>query len=163
MMIISCQRRRIGLKKGMNEIIMTQKPSVFSSLSKALFIPRKGYHSGQDWPKISGKMDQVLVSPEEYQSFCKVCQMDVSPSVNLIYPHVLASSLQLALLMDKRFPLKLLGAVHLKNWIRQLQDIKTGDILDIKAYLTENRVTSKGIEFDFETQIYKDDQLVGRV
>jgi len=68
--------------------------------------------------------------------------------------------MHMQMLTHKVFPFGLLGAVHLKNTITQHKPIAIGDKMDIHAQMGGFRLTAKGVEFDFTTQVKISDKVV---
>lgn len=68
--------------------------------------------------------------------------------------------MHMQMLTHSSFPIGLLGAVHLKNKIRQIRPIKSSELITIRSELGEWRVTEKGLEFDFSTHLMVNSQIV---
>lgn len=136
------------------------QPSLTPAITRALFLNRRGYRTGSAWPQIEGQLGPVNLVPEILQNYLRVCQLPPSSELPILYPHVLSSRLHMHVLTHRSFPLRLLGAVHLRNKITQHQPMALDSKLLFKVDLLSPIVTSKGIEFDFETKAYKDDLLV---
>lgn len=136
----------------MTQLQFATTPGMAGALVKALFLPRKGFKQGAVWPTINGKLGPVTIDPDALKRYNDVCQLKPSDEVPLLYPHVMASSLHMQILTHKDFPLKLLGAVHLRNKIVQYQKINVADALTFEVTLKDKFITAKGLEFDFETK-----------
>jgi hypothetical protein len=72
-------------------------------------------------------------------------------AVPLLYPHVIASSLHLAILTHEEFPLSAMGALHLRNHVLQRRPLKTSENLSVLRALDSSRVAKAGIELDIST------------
>ncbi|MGW8367999.1 MAG: MaoC/PaaZ C-terminal domain-containing protein, partial [Gammaproteobacteria bacterium] len=75
------------------------------------------------------------------RDYRRVCGLEETDAVPLVYPHVLAAPAQLALLSHPDFPLRLLGLVHLKNEIVQYRLIAPGDQLGLRVSVGGHRDT----------------------
>jgi hypothetical protein len=64
--------------------------------------------------------------------------------------------LHLMMLTDSRFPLKILGAVHLRNHVIQHEPLFLQQRYDARLYFTESRRRPQGLEVDFKTEIRQD-------
>ena len=64
------------------------------------------------------------------------------------------------MLTHKAFPIGLLGAVHLRNRIQQIRPIRVNEEMNIHCEIGAWRITEKGLEFDFSTQVIIKSQLV---
>jgi acyl dehydratase len=94
------------------------------------------------------------------RDYRRVCGLEETDAVPLVYPHVLAAPAQLALLSHPDFPLRLLGLVHLKNEIVQYRLIAPGDQLGLRISVGGHRDTEKGQEFDIVTRVTRGEELV---
>lgn len=92
--------------------------------------------------------------------YASVCGFKKGSKVPLTWPHILAFPLHLKLLTDRRFPLPLLGLVHLRNTITQHRPISVGENVDIRVSLSNQQNTNRGIEFDLITEARSAGQLV---
>ena len=71
----------------------------------------------------------------------------------MTYPHILAFDLHLKLMINKRFPLPIMGLVHLRNTITAHRNILIDELLDFHIFIGESHTTNKGIEFDIHSQV----------
>ncbi|MBX7147529.1 hypothetical protein K1X76_00465 [bacterium] len=144
----------------MQTLEFTKNPSLTKNFAKALFLPRKGFGPKPELPALKGVFNAIKINPALLHSYFDVCQFNNKNDVPLLFPHNLASSVHMALLTHKSFPLKLLGAVHLRNQITRHAPVSTADNLRLETAFTEVRVTSKGVEFDFYTEFFSNENLV---
>lgn len=144
----------------MTTIQFEKSPSVVPSFMRALFLPRKGLdRDNPKLPDLNASLSGLSIDPNNLRSFGEICQLK-NDALSLVYPHALASSIHMVLLTHKTFPIRLLGAVHLRNQITQHANIAVDDVLRIKTGFTEVRITGKGVEFDFTTKVFKNDNPV---
>jgi len=73
--------------------------------------------------------------------------------VPLSTPHVLAGGLQLAVLTDPRFPLRILGAVHVRSTMEVMAPLATSTAYTLRVSLGELREVEKGTEHDLLTEL----------
>ena len=78
----------------------------------------------------------------------------------LTWPQAAAFPLHFAMMVDDRFPLPLVGTVHVRTELRQARPIGAGEPLRLVASLSKSRTTDKGLEFDLETRAYVGPELV---
>jgi acyl dehydratase len=78
----------------------------------------------------------------------------------LTWPHIAAFPGHFANLLDRRFPLPLVGIVHIRSDIRQHRPIGAGEALRTICVTEGGRDTDKGFEFDLETRAYVGADLV---
>jgi acyl dehydratase len=140
--------------------IFTQPPAIFISILRALFFPRRGLHSSESLPRLSAKLDKLIIDPAHLARYGDICQITTAETLPVLYPHVLAAPLHMWLITHPDFPLRLLGAVHLRNHIIQQRLIHTHEILSITCTIIDERRTEKGLEFDFTTVVKNRDEIV---
>lgn len=73
--------------------------------------------------------------------------------VPLTLPHVLAGGLQLAVVTDKAFPLKILGAVHVRSEMEQLAPISPGGSFTVRVALEGIDDVERGAEHTLLTEL----------
>jgi len=127
---------------------------------KAVLLPRKGFNAQVGLPKIDASWQGVKADPQALKQYHQTLNLEQNQNLPLLYPHVLAGGMHMQMLTHKHFPIGLLGAVHLKNRINQTRPIQADEKMDIHCKLGQWRVTDKGLEFDFSTQVIINSHLV---
>lgn len=127
---------------------------------KAILLPRKGFNRQIGFPKIEACWQGVKTDSHALKHYHQALNLDQTKHLPLLYPHVLAGGMHMQMLTHRRFPIGLLGAVHLKNRITQVRPIKQDETMNIHSALGQWRVTEKGLEFDFSTQVVINAQVV---
>ncbi len=136
------------------------QPAIGGAMFKALVLPRKGFNAKTGLPAIKASWLGAKANPDtlkEYQTVLSLTATDVLP---VLYPHVLAGGMHMHMLSHPDFPIRLLGSVHLKNSIKQYKAIPIETEMDIHSAIGEYRLTSKGLEFDFSTQVKVQGEIV---
>src|SRR3546814_19539670 len=72
----------------------------------------------------------------------------------------MAAALHLQLMTNPRFPLPLLGLVHVRNHIRQHRGLGSGEGYDFDVRIGEARQVRQGLEFDLNTSVNVDGEEV---
>lgn len=111
-------------------------------------------------PELSASLIGASTSTKSLARYQSICNFRPARRIPVTWPHILAFPLHLKLLTDNRFPLPLLGLVHLRNTITQHRDIACGENLDIQVRFGQQESTSRGIEFDLITEAYSAGKLV---
>ncbi|MCR8924425.1 hypothetical protein NO559_16750 [Dasania sp. GY-MA-18] len=139
----------------MNKSILhfSTQPNIAPALLKALLIPRPGFNSQQGIPPLEAYWPHAEVNQNSLAQYLSLLDIPSSDTLPILYPHVMAGSMHMHLLTHKDFPIRLLGAVHLKNRIVQTKPISIAAVMDIRSKLGAYRITEKGLEFDFTTDI----------
>ena len=137
-----------------------QAPSIASAMAKAIFLRRKGFKAETGMPNINASWYGVQADQGALKEYCTTLDLEFGSTLPVLYPHVMAGGMHMHMLTHKVFPIGLLGAVHLKNTIRQNKAINIDDKMDIHAQMGGFRLTAKGVEFDFMTQVKISDEVV---
>jgi len=140
--------------------IYRQSPPALLPMYARAVLPRPAASHDATIPALSARLLGAATNTQALTRYRKVCQFGNSSQVPLTWPHVLAFPLHLKLLTDARFPLPLLGLVHLRNSITQHREIGLGENLDILVRLGNQQRTRRGIEFDLITEAYCSGRLV---
>lgn len=88
-----------------------------------------------------------------YRDVCGFADADTLPGT---YPHVWALPLQMAVMTHKRFPLKLLGLVHVRNEIVQHRPAEVHESFELLVHVQGHRDARAGLEFDLVTTLRDD-------
>ncbi len=131
-------------------------PIVPLAFAKAA-LPKAGGLKGGSIPRIEASLCNVKIDPSVLGKYRSICGFSDSEYLPITYPHVLASSIHLGVMTQKKFPLKLLGLVHVRNVISQHRKIRADETLDISVYVDGHREVHNGIEFDLMTSVMGSD------
>jgi acyl dehydratase len=134
----------------------TERPSMLPFYGKALFQSRPGLRAGQTLPALSAAWPDARIALDGVRGYRDATGTPDDGHLPLLYPHILASGLHLAMLTDKAFPLSLLGAVHLRNHVLQHAPIPQDAVLSLSTRIGGQRVVKAGLEFDMTTEVLRD-------
>jgi hypothetical protein len=140
--------------------LFTEPPAIIPSILRALFLPRKTLAVNAKLPRLSAQWLNIHIDNDHLARYCELCSIPKSDFLPLLYPHVLAAPLHMWLITHPQFPLRLLGAVHLRNHIIQQRPISSHETLTISCAITSERRTEKGLEFDFTTLVKSHNEIV---
>lgn len=130
-----------------------QLPTVAPSYVRAVTRFGSGLTQGQTIPDIVARLNDLEVRAENLARYRKVCGFPRAETLPVTYPHVLAFPIHMAVLTHKRFPLKLLGLIHVRNEITQYRALRADEPLDLVVSVGGHRDVAKGIEFDLVTRV----------
>ena len=136
------------------------KPNIASAMFKALVLPRKGFDAKVGLPDIQATWTNAKADKDALADYLNVLDLPQQDTLPILYPHVMAGAMHMHMLANKTFPIRLLGALHLKNRITQLKAIDVNAQFDIKSAMADFRLVAKGVEFDFSTDVYVDGEKV---
>lgn len=130
-----------------------QIPSATAGYLRAVLRRPPGLRKGKDIPRIEARVARVQADPKALHQYRKLCGFADSGSLPVSYPHVLAAPLHLAVLTQEAFPLKLLGAVHVRNQVKQKRVLAVDETFDLRVSVEGHRNVEQGIEFDLITHL----------
>ena len=136
------------------------KPSNGVAMVKALVLPRAGFKADVGLPDLQSHWRGASVSVNELSGYFSTLEIKPIEYLPICYPHVLAGTMHMNMLANKVFPIRLLGALHLKNRITQYRPISPGEVVDIDAKIGDYRLTESGVEFDFVTDVTAQGKLL---
>ncbi|WP_426416763.1 MaoC/PaaZ C-terminal domain-containing protein [Aestuariirhabdus sp. LZHN29] len=135
------------------QLTFTTKPAIAPAMLKALLLPRKGFNAHTGLPQIHATWSGARVDPDALGRYLTLLGLPASETLPILYPHVMAGGMHMHMLTHKAFPIRLLGAVHLKNRIVQHRAIRADQALTFDSRMGETRLVEKGVEFDFTTAV----------
>lgn len=128
-------------------------PSALPSYAKAL--RRRGkLRDGDTIPHIEASVRGATADPAKLRDYRLICGFADSDKLPISFPQVLAFPLQMAALTHEKFPLRLLGLVHLRNRITQQRPLDAREPLDLTTFVEGHREVHNGIEFDIVTEAH---------
>ncbi len=128
-------------------------PNPLSCYGRALL--RKPQFGEQDrvpllqltWPNFSFEAAPIA-------SYARLCTQPFDGrTVPLLYPHSYFGPLHLQLLTDPSFPLRILGAIHLRNHVRQYTPLQLARHYEAELRFVQQRRRPQGLELDLYTAI----------
>lgn len=126
-------------------------PSALPAYAKALRA-RGRLEEGQTIPRIEARVNGVTPDPAKLSKYRSICSFAETDKLPVSFPQVIGFPLQMAALTHEKFPLKLLGLVHVRNQILQYRALDAREPLDFLAYVEGHRNVYNGIEFDIVTE-----------
>ncbi|MNH51815.1 bifunctional enoyl-CoA hydratase/phosphate acetyltransferase [compost metagenome] len=94
---------------------------------------------------------EVGLEAEAVGAYARLCGFAPEQGVPITWPHILAFSLQMRLMLGADFPYPAMGLVHLHNRIRQHARLNIGDRLTLTAKAGRFLAHDKGQAFTLET------------
>ncbi len=138
------------------ELNYDRLPAIAPAYLRAATTLSGGLGQGETIPDMTARLSGLEARPSEVTRYRKVCGFDRGEHLPITYPHVLAFPMHMAVLTHKRFPLKLLGLIHVRNEITQHRPIENDQLLDLTVKVGGHREVRQGVEFDLVTEIHDD-------
>jgi len=95
-------------------------------------------------------------------SYDRVCGFRLRDELPATYPHVLAFPHALELMTDRRFPVPVIGLVHVRNRITQHRPLRIGEPLDLTVRAEGLEKTERGTQFDLVAEAHAGGELAWR-
>jgi acyl dehydratase len=129
-------------------------PGLVGNYARAILSRRERLlPAGTTIPHLEGRVGQVGINPRHLEKYRAICRFPADGQLPVTYPHVLAISLQVAVMAQPRFMLRLLGLVHLSNEITWLRPLPEDGSYGLRCWLEGHRETDRGQEFDLHTEL----------
>lgn len=127
-------------------------PNMALQLSRAA-VARRTARADAVIPVIEARVSNVRTPPERLAAYRRVCGLPDTGTLPPTWPQVLAMPVHTAMLVNKGFPLPLLGLVHVSNVIEEHRPIADDEPLDLHCVIDASRPRRSGIEFDIRTTV----------
>jgi acyl dehydratase len=138
-------------------------PGVWRYYPRALFARRVALlPAGVTVPRLEADVDAVEIRRGHLQRYREVCGFAANGRLPVTYPHVLAMSLHLALMTHPRFVVRLLGLIHIANFIEQFRPLREDARLRMHCWVEGCRDGDRGQEFELMTEFHDRDGLAWR-
>ena len=123
-------------------------PALGPQMLKALCSMKGGLAREGALPALSNHIGAVEIAPARLAKMRELCRIPEGAELPPTALHILAAPMHIALLTDKRFPIKAMGIVHASNQIRCLGPVPAGAAVALGCQIGETRWKPKGLEFD---------------
>ncbi len=141
------------MSESSTELRFDKMPSVVRGFARAAVGRKSGLREGQSIPLIRAQLPGVRPDAAHLRRYREICGFSGEGVLPLTYPHALSAPLHMAVMTHSRFPLKLVGAVHLRNHIEQQRPLADDEELTLNVFVEGHRQVAKGLEFDLHTQV----------
>lgn len=139
-------------------IVLSRPPRLPLMLGKAAF-KSGNYKVGDDLPNLSINVESFTLSHDNLKRYRNICGFQ-SQGIPPTYLFVVAFPLFIRLMLAKNFPLRPMGLVHLRNQISVMQSFEESSPLSISATVGASELTAKGLEWNIDTQVQSEGQIV---
>lgn len=147
-----------SMSANLQTISMEQLPSLPLLLGKAAF-KSGSYGPGDELPNLQIRVEQFNLDRVHLQRYRDICGF-TSERIPSTYLFVISFPLFIRLMLDKNFPLRAMGQVHLRNQIFVHRPIPIDSPLSICASVGSTDLTSRGLEWNIDTTVEVEGQLV---
>jgi len=113
-------------------------------------------------PDVRWSRAGIRVDVEDLVAYSRVCRFPVTGTLPPSYPHLVAFPLQMVVMSGDRFPLPLLGAVHVENRIESLRPVQLDEPLDVSVWAQDLRPHRRGRQVDLVSEVGVRGEVVWR-
>jgi len=129
-------------------------PSAFRYFPRAVFGRRSALvPAGQVVPRLEAHVESVRASRPHLARYREICGFPDEGCLPITYPHVIAMPLQYAILTHPRFPVRIMGLVHIANEIEQSRALPVDGAFGVASWIEGHREADRGHEFDLFTSV----------
>ncbi|WP_330473355.1 MaoC family dehydratase [Terrabacter sp. C0L_2] len=104
----------------------------------------------------------IRLEVDDVVAYARVCRFPVTGTLPPTYPHLVAFPLQMSVMSGDRFPLPLLGAVHVENRIEVLRPVDVDEPLDVSVWAQDLRPHRRGRQVDLVSEVGVRGEVVWR-
>ncbi len=104
-------------------------------------------------PDVRWSRAGIRVDVDDLVAYARVCRFPVSGTLPPTYPHLVAFPLQMVAMSSDRFPLPLLGAVHVENRIDVVRPVDVDEPLDVSVWAQDLRPHRRGRQVDLVSEV----------
>ncbi|GAA2743304.1 MaoC/PaaZ C-terminal domain-containing protein [Terrabacter aerolatus] len=94
----------------------------------------------------------IRVDVDDLVAYSRVCRFPVTGALPSTYLHLVAFPLQMQVMSGDRFPLPLLGAVHVENRIEATRPVGVDEPLDVSVWAQDLRPHRRGRQVDLVSE-----------
>jgi hypothetical protein len=141
-----------------SSISMTGSKNLGSVLVKSLF-KFGSYRIGDDLPSLKVHRENYLIDRKHLNSYNAICGFDAE-KISPTYLWVLCFPLIMNILLSKKFPLRAMGQVHLRNRVSLHEPVDLHSPNLISASVGASELTHRGLEWNIDLQISQQDRTL---
>ncbi|TAN53217.1 MAG: acyl dehydratase [Betaproteobacteria bacterium] len=134
-------------------------PSALVFMARAILTPRRPGWQAQP-PPLAARWRGHRVGGAQLDDFFGLTGLRGHATWPLLYPHLVAFRLQMAVLTDPGFPLPIWTALQVRNHVVLQRSFDRGAVLDFATRIPAQRVVDKGAEIDLHTTAHAEGDLV---
>jgi hypothetical protein len=130
-----------------------RRPSSLAFMARAL-APSPRLRADRGVPQVVETWSPVRIDADHLATFRRMTGLtDDGDGIPILYPHVLAFPLLMALLTHRSWPLPIRSALQVRNRLVRHRRIDRGETLDLETRTAAHRWLEKGLEVDVATRL----------
>lgn len=144
----------------MDEMLFRAEPSVPQAFVELTLRRRPRPRAMPTFPDVVGVLDPARPGTDRLQAYRALIGARGTDTLPLLYPHVMAGRLHLAMLGRPDFPLSMLGSVHTRTHVRRYAPLPVHGDYVLRAWVDGARPVKSGLEFAVATDLLRDGEVV---
>lgn len=141
------------------QLEFSRAPSALAFMARAILTPRRPGLQAQP-PPLAASWRGHRVDGAPLDDFFALTGLEGHAAWPLLYPHLVAFRLQMAVLTDRSFPLPIWNALQIRNRLMLHRPFDRGAVLDFATCVRAQRIVEKGVEIDLHTTAQSSDSPV---
>lgn len=138
-------------------ITLEGPPNLASLLARAA---ATSFGRGGALEDVEVRRPMVRIERTRLAAYDRVCGFGLRDALPATYLHVLVFPLQVALMVDRSFPLGLVGLVHVGNRLVAHRPVDAAEILSLRSRANALRPHPKGVQVDLVGEVRVGEELV---
>ncbi|MEM8593269.1 MAG: MaoC/PaaZ C-terminal domain-containing protein [Pseudomonadota bacterium] len=135
----------------------TKMPAMLPLLAKAAISRGSG---AKELPALTRSIRDVGIHAQHLKAYNAVCGFNNTAIIPPTYLFICAQPLFMDIMLDKTFPFKVLGLVHVRNQITQHRPVRCSERYDVDCALQNLQAVDKGYEFDIVCDVSVSGEVV---
>ena len=145
-----------------SRIVDIAQPRPLWRIYAGMLLHRHGKPANDDNAVVIYRQRGVQARASEVAAYRQLCGECPPGRMPPIYPHVLATPLQLNLLDSDDFPHSLPGLVHLGQRVEWHRPLASDDFIDIECRMNPAEEHERGVVYRLDTDVRRDGELAWR-
>ncbi len=137
-------------------------PTILGDYVRAATARKPGLRPGATIPRLTGDLPPAAPAPRRLAKIRRELGLPADGLMPFLYPHVAGFATHIRLMTDRRFPLPIMGTVHIRSDITLYRPVRDDEVLRVVCAIDGHRAVEKGLEFDFETEVFVGAEKVWR-
>lgn len=145
----------------MSKTFYDRMPAVGGAMLRAV-ASKPGLRDPSEMPALAVQLSGYAVDPAWVARYAALTGLPAGQALPATAPQHVAFPLHMALLTDRAFPLRVLGAVHVRQVIEQVRPLRADERAAIGVRIGDARQARRGIELDLITEFDVEGQTIWR-
>jgi hypothetical protein len=140
--------------------LLIEKLPCLPALLGKLALKSSTYQLSDSLPALSSQQRDLLIDVKHLKAFRVLCGFKPGAQIPATYLQTLAMPLVLNIMSNKKFPIRAIGKMHLRNRVSVLEDFDFRQPITLTASIGSSLLTSRGLEWNLDFNAKVDNQPV---